>query len=159
MNLFINKPTLTALFITCGVLLSAHGENSGPTAPLLPKYQQECAACHLAFPASMLPAGSWAHLMGNLSKHYGTDASLDEASVREISGWLKSNEGTYKRVNEMPPQDRITKSAWFLRKHRDGEVPAGVWARASVGSPSNCAACHTHAAQGNFNERDVKIPK
>ncbi len=86
-------------------------------------------------------------------------SSLDESSVREIGHWLGANAGTYKRVSEMPPQDRITKSAWFLRKHRDGEVPAGVWARASVGSASNCVACHGGAAQGNFNERDIKIPK
>ena len=97
--------------------------------------------------------------MGSLNKHYGTDASLDEASTRSIIGWLKANAGTYKRVSEEPPQDRITKSTWFLRKHRDGEVPVGVWKRASVGSPSNCVACHAQAAQGHFNEHDVKIPK
>ncbi len=148
-----------AFLIASGTLLSAHADSAGTAVAPLPKYQQECASCHLAYPAGMLPAASWTHLMGSLTKHYGTDASLDEASVREISGWLKANAGTYKRVSEAPPQDRITKSAWFLRKHRDGEVPAGVWARASVGSASNCVACHGGAAQGNFNERDIKIPK
>jgi mono/diheme cytochrome c family protein len=127
--------------------------------PVLPKYQQECAACHMAYPPGLLPAASWQGLMGSLDKHFGTDASLDAASVREISGWLKSNAGTYKRVSEEPPQNRITQSAWFLRKHRADEVPPAVWKRASVGSASNCAACHAGAAQGNFNERDIKIPK
>jgi hypothetical protein len=84
--------------------------------------------------------------------------SLDDASTREISTWLKANAGTYKRVSEAPPQDRITQSAWFLRKHRDDEVPAKVWKRASVGSPSNCSACHTNAAKGSFSEREVRIP-
>jgi len=155
----LKKQAALAFLIASSTLLSAHADNAGTAITPLPKYQQECAACHLAYPAGMLPAASWTHLMGNLTKHYGTDASLDEASVREISGWLKANAGTYKRVSEVPPQDRITKSAWFLRKHRDGEVPAGVWARASVGSASNCVACHGGAAQGNFNERDIKIPK
>lgn len=158
----LKKQAALAFLIASGAWLSAHADgnkNNGPTVAPLPKYQQECAACHIAYPAGMLPGGSWTHLMGNLTKHYGTDASLDEASVREISGWLKANAGTYKRVSEMPTQDRITKSAWFLRKHRDGEVPAGVWARASVGSASNCVACHGGAAQGNFNERDIKIPR
>jgi len=125
----------------------------------LPAYQQECAACHVAYPPGSPPAASWQRVLGGLTKHYGTDASLDEASRREIGTWLAANAGTYKRVLEEPPQDRITRSAWFLRKHRDGEVPAGVWKRASVGSPSNCTACHSGAAQGDFNERNIRIPK
>jgi Dihaem cytochrome c len=145
-----------ALAATC---TSALADSDAPRVPLLPKYAQECTACHVAYPAGMLPAASWQRVMAGLGKHYGTDASLDEASVREISGWLKANAGTYRRVSEEPPQDRITKSAWFLRKHREGEVPANVWKRASVGSPSNCAACHAGADKGNFNEHEVRIPK
>jgi mono/diheme cytochrome c family protein len=158
----LKKTAALALLIVSGALLSAHADSNKNNAPMvkpLPKYQQECSACHMAYPVGMLPSASWANLMGNLSKHYGTDASLDAASVREISGWLNLHAGTYKRVSEMPPQDRITKSAWFLRKHRDGEVPVGVWARASVGSAANCVACHSGAAQGNFNERDIRIPR
>jgi len=147
------------LALAVGLLATAQADSVGARVTPLPVYQQECAACHMAYPPGLLPAASWQHLMGSLNKHYGTDASLDETSTRSISGWLKANAGTYKRVSEEPPQDRITKSAWFLRKHRDGEVPPGVWKRASVGSPSNCAACHAQAAQGNFNEHDVKIPK
>jgi mono/diheme cytochrome c family protein len=124
--------------------------------PLLPKYQQECSACHIAYPAGMLPAASWARMMGSLNKHYGTDASLDEASVREISGWLKVNAGTYKRVSEEPPQDRITRSAWFVRKHR--KLDDTVWKLASVKSAANCAACHTGADKGVYNESDLKFP-
>ena len=138
---------------------SAHADSSSPAVTPLPVYKQECAACHLAYPPGMLPASSWQRLMGSLNKHFGTDASLDKVATQDIAGWLKANAGTYKRVSEEPPQDRITKSAWFLRKHREGEVPADVWKRASVGSPANCAACHTNAAKGNFNEHDVRIPK
>jgi mono/diheme cytochrome c family protein len=142
-----------------GGLTSVQAQSEvGRNAPL-PKYQQECAACHIAYPAGMLPAGSWQRLMGSLSKHYGTDASLDEASLREISGWLKNNAGTFRRVSEEPPQDRITQSAWFLRKHNEREISPSAWKRVAVGSASNCAACHTNAAQGNFNEHDVRIPK
>lgn len=123
------------------------------------KFQQECASCHTPYAPGLLPTASWQRLMGKLDKHYGTDASLDAASTREIGQWLQANAGTYRRVSEEPPQDRITKSAWFLRKHREGEVPADVWKRPSVGSPANCGACHTNAAQGNFNEREVRIPR
>ena len=156
------KNMALALLLATGAVTAAQADDhgrQGPSVPPSPNYLQECAACHIAYPVGMLPAASWHHLMGTLNKHYGTDASLDATSQREISDWLKANAGTYKRVSEAPPQDRITQSAWFLRKHRDGEVPAGVWKRASVGSPANCAACHPQAAQGRFSERDIRIPK
>ena len=107
----------------------------------------------------MLPAASWQRLMGGLQQHYGTDASLDEASTREISQWLQTQAGTYKRVREAPPQDRITLSDWFTRKHHRGEVPPDVWRRPAVGRASNCAACHTQADQGRFSEREIRIPR
>jgi mono/diheme cytochrome c family protein len=146
-----------ALLAVCA--MSARADSAGSRAAQLPLYQQECASCHLAFPPGLLPAASWQHLMGTLSRHFGTDASLDEASQRELSAWLKTNAGTYKRVSEAPAEDRISKSVWFLRKHRAGEVPADAWKRASVGSPSNCAACHRGAAAGNFSEHEVQIPR
>jgi hypothetical protein len=57
----------------------------------------------------------------------------------------------------LPPGNRITKSAWFVRQH--DEVSASVYKRTAVGSASNCAACHPRAADGNFDEHDVRIPK
>ncbi len=156
----LSRPLPASLFMGLVIFTGlAFADGSANTVPLLPKYKQECAACHTPYPPGMLPAGSWKRLMGGLDKHYGTDASMDEASVREISAWLGANAGTYKRVSEEPPQDRITQSAWFLRKHNAREVAPEVWKRASVGSASNCVACHTGAAQGNFNERDIRIPK
>jgi hypothetical protein len=139
--------------------LAAQADERGPRLPLLPKYQQECAACHIAYPPGMLPATSWQHVMKTLDQHYGSDASLDAASVREIGTWLQTHAGTYKRVSEAPPQDRITQSAWFLRKHNAREVAPEVWKRAAVGSAANCAACHMQAAQGSFSEREIRIPK
>lgn len=153
----VTRMALTALSATFAITVTA--DSKSPVVPLLPVYKQECSACHVAYPAGMLPAASWKRLMGGLNKHYGTDASLDEKSLAEISGWLDGHAGTYKRVSEMPPDDRITKSAWFIRKHNEREVSPAVWKRASVGSASNCIACHTNAAQGSFSEREIKIPK
>lgn len=139
---------------------AAHAEGGHlMRSSVLPKYKQECSSCHVAFPAGLLPAASWQRVMGGLSKHFGTDASLDDASQREIAAWLQANAGSGRRGGEEPPQDRITKSAWFQRQHRDGEVPANVWKRASVGSPANCAACHPRADQSNYSEHEVRIPK
>ncbi|MEO5794812.1 MAG: diheme cytochrome c [Rhodoferax sp.] len=121
------------------------------------KYQQECAACHMAYPPGMLPQASWKRILGHLNKHFGTDASLDEASLRELSIWLPANADTFRKVHETPPQDRITQSRWFIRQH--DEVPSATWKRVAIGSAANCLACHSGAAKGNFNEDDVRIPK
>ena len=66
--------------------------------PLLPQYQQECAACHVAYPPGMLPAASWQRLIDNLPRHFGTDASLDAATVKNLSTWLAAHAGTGKRA-------------------------------------------------------------
>ena len=155
----MKRPDLHRLALA-GVLLGAalaHADDGGARVPLLPKYQQECAACHVAYPPGMLPAASWQRLIGGLDKHYGTDASLDAASVLEIGGWLQTHAGTYKRVRDVPPQDRITESAWFVRKHR--EVDPLIWKHSAVKSPANCSACHTRADNGSFKEREITFPK
>lgn len=125
--------------------------------PLLPKYRQECSACHLAYPPGMLPAASWQRLLAGLPRHFGTDASLDAPTVRELSAWLTANAATGRRAEAAPPDDRITRSAWFVREHR--EIAAAVWQRPAVKDPSNCAACHAGAEQGVFDEHNVRIPR
>ncbi len=127
----------------------------GPTPPAV--YTQECGSCHLAFPPNLLPKASWQRVMHGLDKHYGSDASLDAATQKQIDTWLQTYGGQGKRAREEPPLDRITRSAWFERKHR--EVSAATFKRASIKSPTNCAACHRDAAQGDFDEDRVRIPK
>lgn len=129
-----------------------------PNLPPLPAYQNECASCHLAYAPGFLPAASWQRLMGQLDRHFGTDASLDAATQKSIAGWLQNHAGTYKRVTDTPaPQDRITLSPWFVRKHR--EVAADVWKRPAIKSAANCSACHPQADQGDFNEHRIRIPR
>jgi hypothetical protein len=143
--------------LAAAALAQAAFADRAPRVPLLPQYQQECAACHVAFPPGMLPAASWQRLIANLARHYGTDASLDAATTQELSTWLSSHAGTYKRVRDAPPDDRITRSAWFTREHH--EVSAATWKLPAVKSASNCAACHTQADQGDFSERYIRIPR
>lgn len=129
-------------------------------APLLPAYQQECAACHLAYPPGLLPAASWQRLMADLPRHFGSDASLDATLQQQLSTWLVANAGSDKKVARNPsppPEDRISKAPWFLREHR--EVSAATWQRKAIGSPSNCAACHRGATQGRFSEHELRIPQ
>lgn len=135
----------------------AHADDHGRRVPLLPAYKSECSACHVPYPAGLLPVASWQRLMANLPKHFGTDASLDAATTRQISDWLTANGGGRRAGEVAPPQDRLTKGRWFVREH--DEVPAAVWQRPDVKSASNCAACHTQAAEGSFREREIRIPK
>lgn len=123
----------------------------------LPSYEKECGACHVAFPVGLLPAQSWQHLMANLPRHYGTDASLDTAMANAIGVWLTANAGSGKRASEAPTDDRLTRGSWFVREHR--EVNAATWKLPAVKSPSHCAACHRGAEQGNYSEHDIRIPR
>ena len=151
----LHRTLAGALLALCATAALADG---APRVELLPKYRQECAACHIAYPPGMLPAASWQRLMSQLPRHYGSDASLDAATLAELSGWLAAHAGTGKRVDARPPpEDRITRSDWFVREH--DELPAAVWKRPAVKSAANCAACHTQADQGDFRERNIRIPR
>lgn len=146
-----------AVVLAIGSLTQAHADG-GTLQPrqVLPAYQQECASCHLAYPAGLLPARSWARIMSGLDQHFGTDASLDAATTQQIAAWLQTHAGSYKRVRQTPPQDRITQSAWFAHKHR--RIAPAVWQHASVKTAANCAACHTAAARGDFDEDRLQMP-
>ena len=148
---------LAALALLLGTAVPVLADRGREMPMNVPKvYQQECAACHLAYPPGLLPSVSWQRIMTGLDQHYGTDASLEPAQVQEISRWLNAHAGTYKRVNEVPPEDRITRSAWFERKHR--KVEAAVWTLPSVKSAAQCAACHTGAEQGRFDDDNLRMP-
>ncbi len=121
------------------------------------KWQAECASCHIAYPPQLLPAASWQRLMAELDKHFGADASVDAAAAAEIGSFLDANAARGKRAQQGAGALRITKTAWFGRKH--DEVPARTWSRPEVRSASNCGACHSLAERGDFSERNVRIPK
>lgn len=151
----VRATTLAALWLTT-LAAPAWADDHGPRVPLLAAYKSECSSCHVAYPVGLLPAASWQRLMTHLPKHFGTDASLDAATTKQISDWLMANGGG-RRAAEAPPEDRITKGRWFIREH--DEVAADVWKRPAIKSAANCAACHTQAAEGSFRERDIRIPK
>lgn len=151
---------LLGLLSGIGLAASAYADRGTMMGPIPAKVEQECASCHMVYPPGMLPAASWQRIFAGLDKHYGTDASLDAKTAKEVGDWFISQGGTYKRVNpqDKPAQDRITQSAWFVRKHR--EVAASVWQRPSIKSASNCTACHGQGAiKGVFEEDFVRIPK
>ncbi len=130
----------------------------------LPKhavFEEECSSCHMAYPPQMLHADSWRAMMGDLSHHFGSDASIDDQRRVAITNFLLANAGGRKtgdtRDAQGKPLLRITQTARFDKKHR--EVPSATWQRASIKSPANCGACHTRAAAGEYSDRWVQIPK
>jgi hypothetical protein len=148
-------PALLALPTLLGGLTVAQADG-GTRVPLLPAYVQECGSCHVAFPPGLLPAASWQRLMGGLKRHFGSDASLDAATTQSVSTWLTAQAGSGKRAAVAPPEDRITRGAWFVREHREVRDVIGS---ASVKLASDCAACHTRAADGSYREREIRIPQ
>ncbi|MCZ7560301.1 MAG: diheme cytochrome c [Burkholderiaceae bacterium] len=144
-----------ACLLSAAAVANAGGRRAMP-ADAPDAYLQECGSCHTAYAPGALPAASWRRIMGGLDRHYGTDAALDAATGARIGAWLQRHAGTWKRVSEAPPQDRITRSRWFERKHR--KVDAAVWRHDSVKSAANCGACHPGADSGRFDDDDLRFP-
>lgn len=146
----------------------AHGDGGDDMMPRLThkNWQQECASCHLAYSPALLPRASWQRMMGGLDDHFGDNASLDPVTQADILRFLETNAADSgasqvgRRVMRMGAKNaplRITETRWFVRKH--DEVPRAAWTRKSVGSAANCAACHSKAEQGMFDDDSVRVPK
>ena len=156
MNLTNMKKTI---FIAASLLLassSTFAAKMAMPADAPASYEAECASCHMAYPPGLLSEQSWKNVMSSLSKHFGTDASVDAKTQAEIANWPIKNAATRQKYSETAPENRITKTSWFIRKH--DEVRPDVWKRAGVKSPANCGACHIDAAKGVFSENNIRIP-
>lgn len=144
---------------------SANAASNSPQGQL---YAEECSACHIAYPAALLPSRSWNGIMMSLNDHFGENAELDTASRDAILTYLvansaeqsgsrlasKLNRGLGTQVTPL----RITELPYFKRKH--DEIPKRlVENNPEVGSFSQCQACHgDKAQQGYFDEDTVNIP-
>jgi len=144
---------LAAAAIVSGAHADEHHDSAGP--PVNAIYNDECGGCHLPFPPRLLPVESWRRLMADLPHHFGSDASIELAVRQSLTVWLEGNAG--RRRADAPPQDRITRSTWFVREHR--EVAPEAWRRTGIKSAANCSACHGGAATGDFDEHAVRIPR
>lgn len=149
-----SRLTIVVGFLFCASTAFAAKMPMPADAP--PSYEAECASCHMAYPPGLLSEQSWKNIMSSLTKHFGTDASIDSKAQNEITSWLTKNAATRQKYSETAPQNRITKTTWFIREH--DEVKPDVWKRVGVKSPANCAACHIDAASGVFSEKNIKIP-
>ncbi len=129
-------------------------------------YEEECGTCHFLHLPGLLPEGSWVRIMEGSGDHFGEDLALDVELSDDILAYLKANSaettGAKRSRKILKSLDgetplRITEVKYIKRKHR--EIKAKVYKRESIGSFSNCSACHRTAAKGNFEEDNVKIPR
>ena len=129
-------------------------------------YKETCGACHLAYQPGLLPSGSWAILLSNLRSHFGETVHIDASSKEAIEKYLTDNSADHSEAKrsrkimrslkgETP--SRITEIQYIRRKHRD--IPSEVFGRKSIGSFSNCLACHKGADEGIYDDDDTIIPK
>lgn len=119
------------------------------------KWEAECGSCHIAYPARFLTPETWQRLMDSLDQHFGDNASLDPATTREITEYLKRNASS--GANRSAKSMRISDTAWFARTHR--EVSSRAWTDPAIKSPANCTACHIEAIRGDWSERSVRMPR
>ncbi len=124
-----------------------------------PVVAQECGACHMAFPPQMLPGKSWDIIMGELSNHFGEDASLDLNTTAHIKEYHLANaadsglmSGKFMRgLSKTDAPLRITETPYWIRKHK-GEVSQQAWTSPKVKSKANCIACHRGANKGYYDD-------
>jgi len=130
------------------------------------RYMENCGACHFAYQPGLLPSGSWDKILNSLADHFGEDIDVDPESKTIIAKYLNANAADYspaklsakiiKSIGNQTPL-RITQISYIRRKHH--ELQRSVFKRKSIGSLSNCLACHTTAEKGIYDDDSVTIPK
>lgn len=163
------KTIITIAAATAGalafVVIAAHGPAVADGSNYAPVKDatvlKECGACHMAYPAGLLPARSWAAIMSGLKDHFGENAELDAETARRIGDYLAANaaDGRDARFDASRglPQSaaslRITETRWWLRKHeKKGRVAPATLKRRGAKLKSDCVACHADAARGSFED-------
>ncbi|MBT8340794.1 MAG: hypothetical protein HKP58_04050 [Desulfatitalea sp.] len=131
-----------------------------------PVYKEECGACHYVYQPELLPSASWAKILESLDDHFGDAVELGNDEKKAILDYLMTHsaeKSSSKRAikimrslgNQVPL--RITDIDYIRKKHH--EISSDVLKRKSIGSLSNCSACHTTAESGIYDDDDVRIPQ
>ncbi len=128
-----------------------------------PVVAKECSACHMLYPAGLLPARSWTAMMGGLKNHFGDNAELDAEVTKQITSYLVANaadagRGGGKIMRDVPQSVtpvRITDLPYFKHKHeKKDRISPATLKRRGAKFPGDCAACHKEAAKGYFDDDD-----
>ena len=100
-------------------------------------------------------------------KHFGTDLGLDAPTTATVLKFLENNSADHHlteaglKIDQSLPKnatpERITDTPYWIKKHRD--IAAADWANPLVKSKNNCAACHSDAEAGTYEDGAMQIPK
>lgn len=114
-------------------------------------YAQSCGACHMAYPAPLLPARSWTAIMDGLDSHFGATVAVNETDAPAIRQYLAVNAadtgasrlgGRIMAGIGAATPERITELPYIRHAHEDlGQTP---------GTLRDCASCHDNAAVEGF---------
>lgn len=135
-----------------------------PAAALDPVYAAECAACHVAYHPSLLPAASWNALLDGLDSHFGEDAGLDAATTAGLRDWVQANAAeaydtkAANRLRTVAPAAPFTITATRFWRRTHAAIPASVFAAPAVATRGNCEACHSDARAGRFHPGSILVP-
>lgn len=130
-----------------------------------PTYKEECGACHFPYQPELLPSASWMKILGQPDDHFGEEIELASKSKEIISQYLKLNGAENSRAKRAVKiirslgahvPMRITDVPYIRKKHH--ELNPNIFNRESIGSLSNCMACHITAEQGVYEDDNVRIP-
>jgi len=140
-------------------LVTSPASMAGAAANGRDAFFKECSACHMAYPPVLLPQRSWKKIMGNLSSHFGGDASLDPATTNAIENFLVANaadaggrrSGVLNGVSPNETPLRITAMPWFNIVH-GSRARAYAKSHPRIKTIANCLGCHRGAAQGSFGD-------
>ncbi|MFA7416182.1 MAG: diheme cytochrome c [Rhizobium sp.] len=156
MTTFLKSGLMSMAIFAMAGQIPVHAEDERYSPVTNERTKAECSACHMAYPAGLLPQNSWKALMTSLPNHFGEDASLDEVVRQEIEDYLVANalDANGRSSSNAKPGDapmRISEMPWFAREHGPRLI-ARAKADEKIGSISNCAACHRGAEQGYFED-------
>jgi Dihaem cytochrome c len=135
-----------------------------------PIVAKECGACHMKFPAGLMPVASWARIVAGLNDHFGENAGVDAETALHMVTYLTANAGV--EVAPKPPRGakgaakapavvpaavveaplRITELTWFQKKHGPRRISPASLTRKNARSAGDCIACHRDAEKGDFDE-------
>jgi hypothetical protein len=114
----------------------------------------------------LLPTASWAKLLSGFDDHFGQTLDVDSESLATLTDYLMGN-GADKFSSRQAAKImkilgggipiRITDVLYLRDRHH--EISSDVFSRKSIGSLSNCSACHRTAANGVYDDDFVEIPK
>lgn len=123
------------------------------------EYVKECSSCHSLYPTSYLSANSWGKIFDNLDKHFGEDASLDDALTNSLKKYVMDNAGPdknskFSRYASAENGIEITKTKAWKKKHE--EIPKEIFEQKKF-RPSNCVACHKDADYGIIRAANINL--